>query len=67
MIPSFEFKMAPEKPTALNNCGDDEFESTSEDELLVVELIAEPVSSVPESPHPLKIAAVPRRMISDRR
>ena len=54
MIPSFEFKMAPEKPTALNNCGDDEFESTSEEELLEVELIAESVLSVPVSPQPLK-------------
>ena len=32
MIPSFEFKMVPEKPTALNNCGDDEFESTLDSE-----------------------------------
>ena len=30
MIPSFEFKMVPEKPTALNNCGDDEFDFSSD-------------------------------------
>ena len=32
LIPSFEFKTVPEKPTALNNCGDDEFDSTSDED-----------------------------------
>jgi hypothetical protein len=41
LIPSFEFKVVPEKPTALNNCGFDstlDFDSFLEHEIRVAKI-----------------------------